>query len=161
MIKDIKQVRILSSMIDVEKELDPLFDKLENQDKLKEVENLENMQRLQAKFNEFDAFVNREIFPVMRDYQIYLQKKDIIADITKPQSDLAILGNFSIEFKVNDAKKVSSSGDYPKVKFTLSEENIVVETDLATKTSETYTKNQINQDLVKGKLNHLIESCLS
>lgn len=57
-------------MVDVEKELDPLFSKLEKEGKLERYKKTD--QRIKEEFNEFKDMRDDLIIPLMRDYQRYL-----------------------------------------------------------------------------------------
>ena len=149
-------------MVDVEKELGTLFNKLKVQEKQLEEDYQKNQDRLQAVYDEFDKLVTTMILPVMRDYQIYLQKKVILSDITRePKPGRELIGPYSIKFELNDLNNVSRSATFPNLKFTLAEENIVVTKEIKGKTDppDTYTKDQINQELVASKLTSLIKTC--
>lgn len=149
-------------MVDVEKELGPLFEELNNQKKLSEEEYLKIQQRLKAEYDEFKELADNKIFPVMREYQVYLQKKAIFTDITRePKEGKELLGPPSIIFSVVDVKMTSRNLIYPNVKFSLIEGNINVTTEGKKNLSDEYTKDQINQELVVSKLTNLVKSCLN
>ena len=144
-------------MVDVEKELGPLFDKLDAQKKLREEESQKYVQELHAQYTEFNGLVDTTIYPVMRDYQIYLQKRSIMADISRePRPGLQSLP--SIKFSMMDTN-ILSGGTYPSLKFGPIEGSIRVITEGKKPSANRHSKDQINQDFVKSKLTDLIKSC--
>ena len=82
-------------MVDIEKELDPLFYKLEKEGKLERYKKTD--QRIKEEFNEFKDIRDDLIIPLMRDYQRYLRKKGIYSDIIRqPKIDSPTIPNPSI-----------------------------------------------------------------
>lgn len=68
-------------MVYIDKELGPLFDKLEKEGKLERYKKAH--QRIKEEFNEFKDIRDDLIAPLMRDFQRYLHKKGIYSDIVR------------------------------------------------------------------------------
>lgn len=108
-------------MVDVDKELGPLFDKLEKEGKLERYK--KTNQRIKDEFIEFKDICDDLIAPLMRDYQRYLRKKGIYSDIVRePKIDSPTIPNPSITFILAELDLISPQGVYPSIKFTLEEE---------------------------------------
>lgn len=147
-------------MVDVEKELGHLFDKLDNKEKLREEEYQRSREKLQAEQNEFNELANTMIEPVMREYQTYLQKRHIMVDIIRePKPGRELLGNPSIKFDLMDPNMLSRNATYPSLKFSLVEGSIHVVTEGKKTLVDRHSEDQINQELVKSKLTDLVKSC--
>ena len=145
-------------MVDIEKELDPLFYKLEKEGKLERYKKTD--QRIKEEFNEFKDIRDDLIIPLMRDYQRYLRKKGIYSDIIKqPKIDSPTIPNPSISFILTELDLISPQGVYPSIKFTLEGGKILETITGKTTFSIEYSKNQVTPDLVKTKLTNLIKSC--
>ena len=105
-------------MVEVNKELGPLFDKLEKEGKLDRYKKTDH--KIKDEFNEFKDMRDDLIAPLMRDYQRYLSKKGIYSDIVmEPKIDSPTIPNPSISFILTDLDLISPQGVYPSIKFTL------------------------------------------
>jgi hypothetical protein len=145
-------------MVDVDKELGPLFDKLEKEGKLERYK--KTNQRIKDEFIEFKDICDDLIAPLMRDYQRYLRKKGIYSDIVRePKIDSPTIPNPSITFILAELDLISPQGVYPSIKFTLEGGKILETITGKTTFSIEYLKNQITPDLVKTKITNLIKSC--
>lgn len=143
-------------MVDIEKELDPLFYKLEKEGKLERYK--ETDQRIKEEFNEFKDIRDDLIIPLMRDYQRYLRKKGIYSDIIRqPKIDSPTIPNPSIAFVLTELNLISPLGIYPSIKFTLEGGKILETVTGKTTFSIEYQKNQITPDLISSKLANLIK----
>ncbi|HSA73826.1 MAG TPA: hypothetical protein VLD84_07725 [Nitrososphaeraceae archaeon] len=146
-------------MVDIEKELGPLFEKLEKEGKLERYRKRD--QRIVDEHNEFKDMCDALIAPLMRDYQRYLRKKGIYSDIVKePKIDMPTIPNPSISFVLTDFNLLSPPGVYPSIKFTLEGEKILETITGKTTFSIEYLKNQVTPDLITNKITNLIKSCL-
>jgi hypothetical protein len=145
-------------MVDIDKELGPLFDKLQKEGKLERYKKTD--QQVKDEFNEFKDIRDDLIAPLMRDYQRYLQKKGIYSDIVRePKIDSPTIPNPSISFILTELDLISPQGVYPSIKFTLEGGKILETITGKTTFSIEYLKNQVTPDLVKTKLTNLIKSC--
>jgi hypothetical protein len=145
-------------MVDIDKELGPLFDKLQKEGKLERYKKTD--QRQKDEFNEFKDIRDDLIAPLMRDYQSYLRKKGIYSDIVRePKIDSPTIPNPSISFILTELNLISPQGVYPSIKFTMEGGKILETITVKTTFSIEYLKNQITPDLVKTKLTNLIKSC--
>jgi hypothetical protein len=145
-------------MVDIDKELGPLFDKLQKEGKLERYKKTD--QRQKDEFNEFKDIRDDLIAPLMRDYQRYLRKKGIYSDIVRePKIDSPTIPNPSISFILTELNLISPQGVYPSIKFTMEGGKILETITVKTTFSIEYLKNQITPDLVKTKLTNLIKSC--
>jgi hypothetical protein len=145
-------------MVDIDKELGPLFDKLQKEGKLERYKKTD--QQVKDEFNEFKDIRDDLIAPLMRDYQRYLQKKGIYSDIVRePKIDSPTIPNPSISFILTELDLISPQGVYPSIKFTLEGGKILETITGKTTFSIEYSKNQVTPDLVKTKLTNLIKSC--
>jgi hypothetical protein len=145
-------------MVDVDKELGPLFDKLEKEGKLERYK--KTNQRIKDEFIEFKDICDDLIAPLMRDYQRYLRKKGIYSDIVRePKIDSPTIPNPSITFILAELDLISPQGVYPSIKFTLEGGKILETVTGKTTFSIEYLKNQVTPDLVKTKITNLIKSC--
>jgi hypothetical protein len=145
-------------MVDVDKELGPLFDKLEKEGKLERYK--KTNQRIKDEFIEFKDICDDLIAPLMRDYQRYLRKKGIYSDIVRePKIDSPTIPNPSITFILAELDLISPQGVYPSIKFTLEAGKILETITGKTTFSIEYLKNQVTPDLVKTKITNLIKSC--
>jgi hypothetical protein len=145
-------------MVDVDKELGPLFDKLEKEGKLERYK--KTNQRIKDEFIEFKDICDDLIAPLMRDYQRYLRKKGIYSDIVRePKIDSPTIPNPSITFILAELDLISPQGVYPSIKFTLEGGKILETITGKTTFSIEYLKNQVTPDLVKTKITNLIKSC--
>jgi hypothetical protein len=145
-------------MVDIDKELGPLFDKLQKEGKLERYKKTD--QQVKGEFNEFKDIRDDLIAPLMRDYQRYLQKKGIYSDIVRePKIDSPTIPNPSISFILTELDLISPQGVYPSIKFTLEGGKILETITGKTTFSIEYSKNQVTPDLVKTKLTNLIKSC--
>jgi hypothetical protein len=145
-------------MVDIDKELGPLFDKLQKEGKLERYKKTD--QQVKGEFNEFKDIRDDLIAPLMRDYQRYLQKKGIYSDIVRePKIDSPTIPNPSISFILTELDLISPQGVYPSIKFTLEGGKILETITGKTTFSIEYLKNQVTPDLVKTKLTNLIKSC--
>lgn len=143
-------------MVDIEKELDPLFSKLEKEGKLERYKKTD--QRIKEEFNEFKDMRDDLIIPLMRDYQRYLRKKGIYSDIIRqPKIDSPTIPNPSIAFVLSELNLISPLGIYPSIKFTLEGGKILETVTGKTTFSIEYQKNQITPDLISSKLANLIK----
>lgn len=145
-------------MVDINEELDPLFDKLEKEGKLEQFAKTDQV--IKNEFNEFKDMCDDLIAPLMREYQRYLRKKGIHSDIVRePKIDSPVISNPSITFVLTELNLVSPQGVYPSIKFTLAAGKILETITGKTTFSIEYLKNQITPDLVMSKLINLITSC--
>ena len=143
-------------MVDVDKELGPLFDKLQKEGKLERYKKTD--QRIKEEFNEFKDIRDDLIIPLMRDYQRYLRKKGIYSDIIRqPKIDSPTIPNPSIAFVLTELNLISPLGIYPSIKFTLEGGKILETVTGKTTFSIEYQKNQITPDLISSKLANLIK----
>lgn len=143
-------------MVDIAKELDPLFYKLEKEGKLERYKKTD--QRIKEEFNEFKDIRDDLIIPLMRDYQRYLRKKGIYSDIIRqPKIDSPTIPNPSIAFVLSELNLISPLGIYPSIKFTLEGGKILETVTGKTTFSIEYQKNQITPDLISSKLANLIK----
>jgi hypothetical protein len=145
-------------MVDIDKELGPLFDKLEKEGKLERYK--KTNQRIKDEFIEFKDICDDLIAPLMRDYQRYLRKKGVYSDIVRePKIDSPTIPNPSITFILAELDLISPQGVYPSIKFTLEGGKILETITGKTTFSIEYLKNQVTPDLVKTKITNLIKSC--
>ena len=146
-------------MVDVERELGSLFEKLDQERKTKAEEYQKTEQRMKIEFDEFKG-VDDRITPVMLEYQKYLQKKDINSDIVRvPKHGSASLRKPSISFVLTDSSLTSRLGVYPSIKYSLEGEKISETIQAKTNISVEYSKDQITEEFVATKLTNLIKSC--
>jgi hypothetical protein len=149
---------INDTMVDIDKELGPLFDKLEKEGKLERYK--KTNQRIKDEFIEFKDICDDLIAPLMRDYQRYLRKKGVYSDIVRePKIDSPTIPNPSITFILAELDLISPQGVYPSIKFTLEGGKILETITGKTTFSIEYLKNQVTPDLVKTKITNLIKSC--
>jgi|ERR671919_1464633 hypothetical protein len=145
-------------MVDIDKELGPLFDKLKKEGKLERYRKRD--QNTKDEYNEFKDICDALIAPQMRDYQRYLRKKGVYSDIVRePKIESTTIPNPSISFVLTDLNLISPQGVYPSIKFTLEGGKILETITGKTTFSIEYLKNQITPELVADKLANLIKSC--
>lgn len=146
-------------MVDVEKELGPLFEKFDKERKIMAKEHKVE-KGVKDEFNEFKDICDTAIAPVMRKYQEYLQKKDIYSNIVRePKLGSRSLRKPSISFLLTDSSIISWKGAYPSIRFSPEDGKILETIQGKTTFSIEYSKDQITQDLVASKLTNLIKSC--
>jgi hypothetical protein len=144
-------------MVEIEKELDPLFYKLEKEGKLGRYKKTD--QKIKEEFNEFKDMRDDLIIPLMRDYQRYLRKKGINSDIIRqPKVDSPTIPNPSITFVLTELNLTVPHGVYPSIKFTLEGGKILETVTWKTTFSIEYEKNQITPELISSKLTNLVRS---
>jgi len=145
-------------MVDIDKELGSLFDRLENEGKLERYRKRD--QTTKDEYNEFKDMCDDLIAPLMRDYQKYLRKKGIYSDIVRePKIDSSTIPNPSISFVLTDINLTPRQGVYPSIKFTLERGKILETITGKTTFSIEYLKNQVTPELLTDKLTNLIKSC--
>lgn len=145
-------------MVDIDKELGALFDKLEKEGKLERYRKRD--QKTRDELNDFKDICDELIAPLMRDYQKYLRKKGVYSDIIRePKIDSSTILNPSISFVLTDINLTSRQGVYPSIKFTLEGGRILETITGKTTFSIEYLKNQVTPELVTDKLTNLIKSC--
>ena len=146
-------------MVEVEKELGSLFEKLDQERKTKAEEYEKTEQRMKIEYDKFKGTDDR-IAPVMLEYQKYLQKKGIDSDIVRvPKPGTPFLRKPSISFVLTDSSLTSRVGLYPSIKYSLEGEKISETIQGKTTFSIEYSKDQITQEFVATKLTNLIKSC--
>ena len=145
-------------MVDIEKDLGPLFDELEKEGKLERYRRRD--QSTKDEYNEFKDICDDLIAPLMREYQKYLRKKGVYSDIVRePKIDSSTILNPSISFILTDINLTPRQGVYPSIKFTLEGGKILETITGKTTFSIEYLKNQVTPQLVTDKLSNLIKSC--
>ena len=147
-------------MVDVEKELGSLFEKLDQEQKTKAEGNEKTEQRMKIEYDQFKG-IDDKIAPVMLEYQKYLQKKGIDSDIVRvPKPGTPYLRKPSISFVLTDPSLTSRLGVYPSIKYSLEGEKISETIQGKTTFSIEYSKDQITQEFVATKLTNLIKSAM-
>lgn len=148
-------------MVDVEKELDSIFEEIDKKNKVKADEYAKTLKNIEDEHSEFDQISNSLIVPVMQDYHSYLDKKDIRSSIERePMSDRPKFEIPSVSFRIKDIDLTRGDRDniYPTIKFYYEDGKIKINSDAASNV-EQYDKDQINQEMVSNKLANLVKSC--
>ena len=151
-------------MEDLEKELGPLIENLQNlvrDAKEKKLDSLREDEDFKKEFNQLSKGV---IEPVMRKFESYLQSKDVISSVNI-QSQIVAGKNPSIEFSLHF--KLTHESKYPNIKFSSSGERISIQEDGLTAKGEVrqdmmpeyYDKEEITEEFIKERLIRLIKSC--
>ena len=151
-------------MEDLEKELGPLIENLQNlvrDAKEKKLDSLREDEDFKKEFNQLSKGV---IEPVMRKFESYLQSKDVNSSVNI-QSQIVAGKNPSIEFSLHF--KLTHESKYPNIKFSSSGERISIQEDGLTAKGEVrqdmmpeyYDKEEITEEFIKKRLIRLIKSC--
>ena len=151
-------------MEDLEKELGPLIENLQNLVRDAKEKKLDSLREDEDFKKEFNQLLKGVIEPVMRKFESYLQSKDVISSVNI-QSQIVAGKNPSIEFSLHF--KLTHESKYPNIKFSSSGERISIQEDGLTAKGEVrqdmmpeyYDKEEITEEFIKERLIRLIKSC--
>jgi hypothetical protein len=147
-------------MVDVDKELGSLFEKLDDERNIMAEENQKTEQSIKEESNEFNHISDSSIAPVMHEYQNYLQKKGIDTEIVRePKPGEPTLQKPSISFVINDLILTGQLGAAPTIKYSLEKEKVLETIQGKATIAKEYPKEEIIQDLVAGTLTSSIKAC--
>jgi hypothetical protein len=147
-------------MVDVDKELGSLFEKLGNERNIMAEENQKTEQSIKEESYEFKHISDSSIAPVMLEYQNYLQKKGIDTEIVRePKPGETTLHKPTISFIINDQILTGQLGAPPSIKYSLEDEKVLETIQGKATIAKEYPKEEITQDLVASTLTSSIKAC--